>query len=942
MPSRRTLVAELAQGAASAATPLAVITGEAGAGRSAVLDAAGRELVGQGVRTLWLHGVESDRVTPYGALYRLLTGLDTGIDPAVGARHGKQDDDREALLGLVATLAAGSEPAGPDTSTRLVDAVVRALRRYAPVTLLVDDAHHLDPATAGMIERFTRRCARVGCAVIATWRTSSARSVEPDKGSGRPAGVSRSSREAESPLHAPMRRLLTGRHARSVPLRPLTRSETAAALTHEMSAIPDGALIDRFHVLSRGNLSALKAAIEGSSAIGDLRVVDQHAYLSEAAEPPTLPADHPLLASLAEMGTWRWQVAAAMAVLCPVGVAAPPLIAEVLDADADAVLAELGALVAARVLVRDVRDGWRFRIPLQQGGLRDSLGPYMRRQLSAAGVEALWEGRARTGDPNLLADLLVDAGGLVDGQRSAAELLERGGAVLFTDCRHAVRWLRAAVQRTVDRTERAMAMVAHAAACAVGNRMSDAVDSSRTLLRQYSAELDPDMLQEMEIVHTTALAACREWDELARLAERPSVPWPGREPGHEVITRGFALVLLGRWTEGERLMQERREAWTTANAITADFGYMFLGGAGVLLGDLSTLRRFAAEPEQWPAGDHPQHSFEHARYEADMLLMLGEHEPALQRLDAHGVGVDQLHGPDRFLVQWLGGEHMTALDTARRSIADGESSARPLAPVVMAASAARLLASKGWLSRARQMAETGRGPHLNHVLDHVQSGITRLLGDQQEADEMLRGALRSADEHDYVLGTELLWSELALRSRQLGHLQRAHECVQRCEQVARRLETGRAELARLLARAEVLDDAAAGAAAVALARERDILYEAATTFRRVALSGVDTAALLAESYEVFGEFDALLWRARLRVIMREHDVPVPGRRTTTAENERLLAVLVAEGLSNRQLATVFATSEKSVEGRLSRMFARTGYRSRVELAAAMLTGEYVG
>lgn len=76
--------------------------------------------------------------------------------------------------------------------------------------------------------------------------------------------------------------------------------------------------------------------------------------------------------------------------------------------------------------------------------------------------------------------------------------------------------------------------------------------------------------------------------------------------------------------------------------------------------------------------------------------------------------------------------------------------------------------------------------------------------------------------------------------------------------------------------------------------------------------------------------------------MREHDVPVPGRRTTTSENERLLAVLVAEGLINRQLARVFATSEKSVEGRLSRMFARAGYRSRVELAAAMLTGEYPG
>jgi DNA-binding NarL/FixJ family response regulator len=59
-----------------------------------------------------------------------------------------------------------------------------------------------------------------------------------------------------------------------------------------------------------------------------------------------------------------------------------------------------------------------------------------------------------------------------------------------------------------------------------------------------------------------------------------------------------------------------------------------------------------------------------------------------------------------------------------------------------------------------------------------------------------------------------------------------------------------------------------------------------------------------------------------------------------AENERLLATLVTDGLTNRELATVLGASEKSVEGRLSRLFQRTGYRSRVELASAVLTGEY--
>jgi DNA-binding NarL/FixJ family response regulator len=76
--------------------------------------------------------------------------------------------------------------------------------------------------------------------------------------------------------------------------------------------------------------------------------------------------------------------------------------------------------------------------------------------------------------------------------------------------------------------------------------------------------------------------------------------------------------------------------------------------------------------------------------------------------------------------------------------------------------------------------------------------------------------------------------------------------------------------------------------------------------------------------------------------MRKHDVLIPNRSATVAENDRLLATLVADGASNRELATVLLTSEKSIEGMLARLFARTGYRSRVDLAAAVLTGGYPG
>ncbi|MFC0541900.1 LuxR C-terminal-related transcriptional regulator [Kutzneria chonburiensis] len=84
---------------------------------------------------------------------------------------------------------------------------------------------------------------------------------------------------------------------------------------------------------------------------------------------------------------------------------------------------------------------------------------------------------------------------------------------------------------------------------------------------------------------------------------------------------------------------------------------------------------------------------------------------------------------------------------------------------------------------------------------------------------------------------------------------------------------------------------------------------------------------------------SLLFRFAVRNHMRDHNIPIPGRQSTVEENEQLLTVLVAEGMGNRQIATILDTSEKSVEGRLSRIFSRTGRRSRVEVAVALLNDQ---
>ncbi|MEC3993806.1 LuxR C-terminal-related transcriptional regulator [Actinacidiphila sp. DG2A-62] len=67
----------------------------------------------------------------------------------------------------------------------------------------------------------------------------------------------------------------------------------------------------------------------------------------------------------------------------------------------------------------------------------------------------------------------------------------------------------------------------------------------------------------------------------------------------------------------------------------------------------------------------------------------------------------------------------------------------------------------------------------------------------------------------------------------------------------------------------------------------------------------------------------------------------PRRRTAgggAGELDLRLVELVSEGATNRQIALRLACSEKTVEQRLTRLFRRTGCRSRSELAAARLDG----
>jgi DNA-binding CsgD family transcriptional regulator len=89
---------------------------------------------------------------------------------------------------------------------------------------------------------------------------------------------------------------------------------------------------------------------------------------------------------------------------------------------------------------------------------------------------------------------------------------------------------------------------------------------------------------------------------------------------------------------------------------------------------------------------------------------------------------------------------------------------------------------------------------------------------------------------------------------------------------------------------------------------------------------------LTAALDVFDALGAARWAEKAAADLAR----LPGRRrSTTGEltaTERRVAALVAEGLSNKEVAARLFVTVRAVEANLSRIYAKLGVRSRTELA----------
>lgn len=886
--------------------PLVVITGPVGIGRSSVLAAARARLAELGVFTLAFRVARNERKRPYAVATRLSAEL--GALPPAGGPDVRRAGGPPGTESLSATAG------------RLAAALSAAMTTHRQLAVFLDDLQWIDPSSLTALVPLVRTLAGTSVTFVCTLRSPLA-----DDEAGR----------------ASLAELREAGLAELITLRPLHRAEVDALVTATLGAKPSATLSEILRATCQGVPAAVLAAVDGYRRTDSVRIVDRHAYLDRPTKPPELVTDLPMFEHLRQLGTPAWPVVKALAVLHPLGDAAPPLIAEATGLPEAEVLEALAELRGEGVVQHGTKPGhWRFRLPLLATSLTVCLGPYERRSLSQLAVTAIWAGGAGS-DDHYLAEQLATAGKLVDPERAANELLAHGAGEMLDNGYFAQRWLRAAVDLLIEPGQRAWALFLHAATCCIHLQFPDAADSSWTVLSGYADLLTPEAVLELEMIYIVSLSGMLDTQTLTDIAEEGWRKLPGGA-GHQVVTRGVALCHLDRWLEANEQLESNREIWRNDNAAVAAFGLMLATGIAAFLGRMTEFNSFVADPSQSPLWDVERHRSDLLCDLSRVLMSFGELELAAGLLAAHKVPTEQRPVSDRVVAAALSGRWDTALDLARGSLATGSALGRLPAHTVMCRETSIILIARGRLAQARTVIERVHTdqPVMTHLLALPLSELERSLGATDRARELLTDGLAQAAKRGLVVGTDELWLGLAVWELAAGNVEEAQRCADEVSRVAEQIDTSKARLCQLLARATTHEDTSAATDAVALARRRGQPFELANTLHLLAGQGLAESKLLREAYELYGQLDALLPRAQLRLVMRKQSIAVPGRSATVAENERLLATLVTEGLTNRELAIVLGGSEKSVEGRLSRLFQRTGYRSRVELATAMLTGEY--
>ncbi len=879
---------------------LVAVRGPVGSGKSALLEAAARGWRAAGVQVV------------SGRFER--PGKDAGPAAAFGfpavvdaLREHFEEIGEPRLAGPLAALSQACAGARDDTVAGLAPALGAVFDSIAvgrTVALVLDDA---DATPAPVLALTAAR--RPGCLVAVACqdrRTPASRQLEV---------------AADLVIDLP----------------DLSDDQIAGMLAHAGGAPPDSALLPALRAALGplvGNPATLLATVEELRREGRLAVVCGHLCLTDPRASVALPEDHWLVTRVKALGAPAVALTT-MAALSPLSISDLPMLADARRVE----LAEYGRitdrLVEGGVLTTDAGGGIHLRCAALGARLVADAGPVAVARLHRAFAAALFLrlGRGDQADRARLADHVTFAGRAIPLDERTATWLADVAAVASGDSDRAANWLRAALWhagagpqagRIFTRLLRLLVQTGQYRRLAEVVDAASAADSSRTLFEGgYRAD----------IAAAAMLAAAH--------LERP-MPDTGRAPtgagraerapadGQADCPAWAAAVgtaNVPRWMLAERAGREA----------AADQPLLTAADVGMVMWALRTERSPLGSrgPRQRPAwGDRLLAAGSMGDLVTVFRLVLGRR---------YGRPVDGVLAAYQRMVRcYTGGEFAEVLSAAREiEVSAAPSSTAYQFGLLIAADTHAL---RGDLKHALAcLAAVPDKPPYVALRAWVACGLAERMSEDPVAavhDGWLAYARQRAD--GCRVGIEPLLARMAETAVSAGEPNRARAVLALVEALGHSEDRQITRETVLLVRATVRGNPTAAAAAVDLARRRGHRLALVHACLAIGRRSTDAAPWLREAYDVAKEWEAPYLRSRISALMRERGVSAPrahAPRAVLSPVEAQIVELIRDGRTNRQIAMHLRISEKTVENSLTRLFAKTGLRSRVELAAATVGGD---
>jgi DNA-binding NarL/FixJ family response regulator/tetratricopeptide (TPR) repeat protein len=575
-------------------------------------------------------------------------------------------------------------------------------------------------------------------------------------------------------------------------------------------------------------------------------------------------------------------------------------------------------LLAAGVMVSTVDGRLTFAVPLIGESVAATADPGQVRALHRGLAEAMLADR-QAGAPvdyRSLAEHIVGAGATL-GQTELAGFAER---VARTDPRRAHRWCAALLAAPLA-DERVEARVTAVAAHSLYDlaRFPEAAHAARRALEllpeQDSLDARTTLINSLLRVgdHDAALGVATEDGETAR-----SIP-DGMQQARILLLRERFDEALGVLSALRPAVREQRVALVTGVRMLAA-----IGADGGRWRDAEQQADAALSPLAPEQVDTVRTALAWGDlYTAERAIMPGtmpspaarrKPPPSMARLSAAADALREGRWPG---VAEL--NEQNAADAAEQTYVDG----------LVRALAVEALVRQGKAGEAELLLRSTSAEQLfGHVIAWAHAGLLLARGDHAGAIEQLRATDRRCRTLGYLTGRELVLARWVDACVDAGDTAAAQTVSRELGRLAARVATVQATLYWLVSRLTIRPDEHTVRSAARLAeRSGDPFLAARVGFHEADLGRPDA---LRTAHAEFRRLGAAGWQRRAAERMTAQRMST---RVVEAigESDRQLIELIASGATNQQAATTLGVSEKAIEARLTRLYRRTGLRSRVAL-----------